>query len=196
MFLLKPNRLQVSVGFWLLLAWFWRANGIGLLLTVLGAAAVHEAGHWVALRCLGGEVRRLQLNVFGAVMETDSRRLTYGQEVLALLAGPAANFLGAAIAAGFRLAEARVFLGANLVLCLFNLLPIRPLDGGRVLELLVSRCWGDGAGEQATRVVSLCFSLLLCLFLCGLMGVTGGSLWLLPAAAGFGMAAWRETIGK
>ncbi|MBE6996294.1 MAG: hypothetical protein E7429_06185 [Ruminococcaceae bacterium] len=196
MFLLKSDRVEVSIGFCLLLAWFWRANGAALLLTVLAAAAVHEAGHCAALALLGGEVHRLRLSVFGAVIETDSRRLTYGREVLALLAGPAANFLGAAAAAGFGTEPARVFLGANLVLCLFNLLPVRPLDGGRVLELLVSRRWGSGAGEWAARIASLCGALLLCLFLCALMRATGGSLWLLPAAAGFGLAVWRESIGK
>ena len=39
-------------------------------------------------------------------------------------------------------------VGANLVLCLFNLLPIRPLDGGRALYLLASWAAGPAAGRR------------------------------------------------
>ena len=196
MFLFDNGRIRISVGFCLLLAWFLQANGAELLLMMLGAAAVHELGHCVVLSWLGGHIRNLQLSVFGALMETDSRCLSYAGEAAAVLAGPFANFLGAVF---FSLADTslcRVFTGANLALCLFNLLPIRPLDGGRALELGVSLLWGTRAGECAARIVGACFALGLGMTLVWLVVDTGGSLWLLPAIAGMGIAAWRECLGK
>jgi len=196
MLLFNSRRVRISVGFCLLLAWFSLANGGALLLSVLGAAAVHEMGHCLALWSCGGRVRCLRLSVFGAVMETDCRRLSYGKEIAALLAGPAANLVGAFTAAGLRTEWGDVFTGANLALCLFNLLPVRPLDGGRVLELLCACLWSEEAGEWAARVSGLCISLLMCLLLSLLVWRTGGNLWLIPAAVGFGLAAWRESCGK
>jgi len=64
---------------------------------------------------------------------------------LSSLAGPGANFLTAAAAglvirilllfdvSGFALTVAEYFLFFNLILCFFNLIPIPPLDGSRLL---------------------------------------------------------------
>ena len=85
-------KVQVSGGFVLLVVWFVLANGWEPLATVMGAAAIHELGHWVMLRLLGAKVTGFRLNVLGAVLETDSRRLSYGGELAAVLAGPPSIF--------------------------------------------------------------------------------------------------------
>ena len=163
----------------LLAVWFALANGWEPLATVLGAAAVHELGHWVTLRLLGAKVTGFRLCVLGASLETDSGRLSYGGELAAVLAGPAANLLAAlALTAAGRGPAAA---GANLVLCLFNLLPIRPLDGGRALYLLVSWPAGPGAGEAAVRWAGSVTAAALAALIGCVIWRTGGSLWLLPA---------------
>lgn len=85
--------------------------------------------------------------------------------------------------------------GANLVLCAFNLLPVRPLDGGRALELLVSWAAGPAAGERAARWSGIAAALLSTAALWAVMDRSGGSLWLLPAAGGMLAAAMREFWG-
>ena len=55
----------------LLAAWFALANGWKPLVTVLGAAVVHEAGHWLVLRRQGAAVTCFRLSVLGAAMETE-----------------------------------------------------------------------------------------------------------------------------
>ena len=182
--------VRVSPGFCLLTGWFAAANGWRPLAAVLGAAAVHELGHWAALGLLGARVRALRVGVLGAVMIPDGR-LSYGGELLAVLAGPAANLLSAlALTALGPGTEAAV--GAHLVLGAFNLLPARPLDGGRALELAVSWRWGPAAGERAARWTGAITALLLAAALGTVLCRTGGSLWLLPPLAGFLAAAGRE----
>ena len=115
------------------------------------------------------------------------------KELAAVLAGPAVNLLcGLLLARG----HAWVAAGAHLSLCLFNLLPVRPLDGGRALALAVSALAGPAAGEGAARWAGALTALTLGALSLWLMGRTGGSLWLLPAAAGLLAAGARELTGK
>lgn len=175
--------------------WFAAVNGLETLGTVLSAAVIHEAGHWLMLRALGGNVLGLRVGVLGMVMETDSCRLSYGRELAAVLAGPGANLLCAwlltLLAVGMETA-----VGAHLVLGGFNLLPVRPLDGGRALYLLCAWWLGPDQGDRITRRVGALAAAALAAGLCWLMWRTGGSLWLLPAAGGMFAAAWRECFGK
>lgn len=190
-----PCRVQVTGGFVLLTVWFVLANGWEPLATVLGAAAVHELGHWAVLRALGAEVTGFRLNVLGAVLETDSRRLSYGGELAAVLAGPAGNLLAALVLTALGKGRWPAAVGANLVLCAFNLLPVRPLDGGRALYLLASWTAGPAAGETAVRWAGGVTAAALAALIAWVMLRTGGSLWLLPtllASVYWGALPWRS----
>ena len=190
-----PCNSRISGGLVLLAAWFVLANGWEPLATVLGAAAVHELGHWAVLRALGAEVTGFRLNVLGAVLETDSRRLSYGGELAAVLAGPAGNLLAALVLTALGKGRWPAAVGANLVLCAFNLLPVRPLDGGRALYLLASWTAGPAAGETAVRWAGGVTAAALAALIAWVMLRTGGSLWLLPtllASVYWGALPWRS----
>ncbi len=176
-----PCKVRISGGFAVLAAWFLLANGWKPLVTVLGAAAIHELGHCLALRRLGAAVRGFRLGVLGAVLEADSGRLSYGGELAAVLAGPAANLLAALVLTALGKGRWPAAAGANLVLCVFNLLPVRPLDGGRALYLLASWEAGPAAGETAVRWAGTATAAALAGLIACVMWRTGGSLWLLPA---------------
>lgn len=188
--------LRISPGFCLLAVWFIMDNGWRPLAVVLGAAAAHEMGHCLALRMQGVRITGLRIGVFGAELEADRRRLSYAGELAAVLAGPAANLLCALSLAFLGGARQAVLIGANLVLCAFNLLPVRPLDGGRALYLLASWAAGPAAGERLARWAGFGSALALAALLGYVMHRTGGSLWLLPAAAGLLASAGRELAGK
>lgn len=131
-------RLQISPWLALLLGTFVLFSSPALLAALLTAALVHELAHWSVLRRLGGEVRSLRIGFFGARMEiAHPERLSYGREMLVTAAGPLVNLLLAPGLAWLGRGEEVfwLFAGAQLVLGGFNLLPIRPLDGGRLLWL-------------------------------------------------------------
>lgn len=133
----KRARLEVSPGFLLLLAgMFYLDHSVGLLPWALLACAVHELGHAAAAAALKGRLQRLSLSVVGAEMSfAYPRTLSYWEESLVLLAGPVANLLTGAAAYGMK-----AYLLAILSLGIggFNLLPILPLDGGRVMQNLLA----------------------------------------------------------
>lgn len=196
MSLRHERRLQVSGGFWLVTAWFCLDNGWLLLGTILGAAVIHELGHCLALRCLRVPLGRLRLGVLGAVLEADRGHLSYGGELFCVLAGPGANLLCALLLAAAGQGRWDVATGANLVLCMFNLLPLRPLDGGRALHLAVSWLAGPAVGEFIARWMGTLTGTALGTAAVWVMGRTGGSLWLLPTAVAAYILAVREMFGK
>lgn len=176
-----PCRFQITGDFVLLASWFILVNGWKPLVTVLGAAAVHELGHWLVLQCLGAKVTGFRLGALGAVLETDSERLSYSGELAAVLAGPAANLLSCLALTVVGGGHWSAAIGANLILCVFNLLPVHPLDGGRALYLLAAWLGGPAAGEAAVRWLGSLTAAALAAVLGVVMWRTGGSLWMLPA---------------
>lgn len=151
----KRERPEVAVspGFLLLAGiLIYLDDGSGAVLWAAAAAAMHEIGHVTAAILLGGRVKALTLSAVGAELKFDYLGLMpYAKECLIALAGPMVNLL-----VGIPLLWAGAFFPAAITLGLgvFNLLPIPPLDGGRVLfALIAGRCGLDSA-EWAVAVCS------------------------------------------
>ena len=172
-----------------------------MVLLILSAAGVHELGHYLVLRAVGGRAVTLGIGPMGADLRTDCCRLSYGREILAVLAGPGANLLtGLALAAGAKYAgwgALYTAAGAHMVLGCFNLLPIRTLDGGRLLDLALHWRLGPAADERALQAVSGISALVFGGMLLTVVLGSGGSLWLLPPAAALlcsGAAEWAALL--
>ena len=111
-------------------------------LCTLAAVALHEAGHAAAARMRGYIPREITLMPFGAAMGLEDRPDARTGAIVAA-AGPAASLLAALVTAGvWWLFPAvypytRAFMHANLVIGLFNLLPLGDLDGHRMLQCLL-----------------------------------------------------------
>ncbi len=127
---------ELSPGFLLLWALFFFLDQDGVAPWALAACTVHELAHVICLYLAGGRIKRIRFTAFGAEIEGQSwRRLSYGGELLSVLAGPGSNLMLAFLAA--RAGERwYLFAGLNLSLGIFNLLPAPGLDGGRAVRLL------------------------------------------------------------
>lgn len=146
---------KVSPGFLLMLGvLFWLDEGVGLLPCGLLACCLHELGHVGAAAVLDGTVKEISLTAIGAELRIRYRDpLTYGQESLVALAGPAANLLFGALAhaMGWSLMEA-----LSLAVGAFNLLPVLPLDGGQVVYALLAERLDQDWAERIMTAVSGC----------------------------------------
>ena len=148
-------QMEASPGFLLLLGvLFWLDEGVGLLPWGLAACVLHELGHIAAAAAFGGRVERLSLTVVGAELRIDYYiPLTYVQDSLVALAGPGANLLagGLFLALNWELAAA-----LTLAVGIFNLLPILPLDGGRVVYGLIADRLDPDWAERLMTALSGC----------------------------------------
>jgi len=155
---------EITAGFWLMAALLYYLDGDGLLPWAALACALHEAGHILVIRLLGGRIRRLRLTATGA--ELRLAPLPPERLLPAALAGPGANLLAAVFSA--RLArylggKLYLFAGLNLGLALFNLLPAACLDGGRALEAGMTLLWSEWVGRRVVLACSILLSVLMCL---------------------------------
>ena len=173
------ERLRISPGVPLLLAAFvWLASPL-LLGAILSAAVCHELGHWLVLRRVGVRIQRLHITVFGAEMQVDDRRISYGGELLTAAMGLLGRWWE----------PLYLFAGAQLVLGAFNLLPALPLDGGRILWLALAWLTEPYTAQRVLSAVSLAVSLALLLGGGWFIWRLGGSPFLLVGAVG--LTGWN-----
>lgn len=121
---------------------FWWDAGGWLRLSLL-ASLLHEGGHILAFGLLVRRWPQLDVTVTGFCLHTAGLCLPRRVEWGIAAAGPSAN-LAAALALHFLLGQQATlfrlgFCWANLLVGCFNLLPIPPLDGWSLLQLIVSK---------------------------------------------------------
>jgi stage IV sporulation protein FB len=114
-------------------------------LTLFGIVVVHELGHIAAIKWFGWRLKEVKLLPFGGVAEVEELgNVPAREEAIVALAGPLQHVWMIGLAwvmrewGGYEPEWWNYFLEANVLLGLFNLLPILPLDGGRVMQCAFS----------------------------------------------------------
>ena len=144
-------RLRFFAGWAIMLLFVWQSGYWKVLLAVFAMMSLHEGAHALCACLLGCPVSGFDIYPFGfcARMETMGYGSVY-REMVILAVGPMMHLLYPAIlhllAAGGAISVSFCeYLGMmNRSILLFNLLPILPLDGGRLLSSLVHLsvpCW-------------------------------------------------------
>jgi stage IV sporulation protein FB len=123
---------------------------------------VHEMGHAVAASFFSWRIKKISFLPFGGVAEIDEHgNRPLNEEAIVTLAGPIQHVW--LIAAGYLLAKMtaippelfELFIHYNLMILIFNLLPIWPLDGGKLVFVLFSLHQSFPKAQHHTLIVSI-----------------------------------------
>lgn len=137
--------VRIHPFFWLLIIGSVWTGFLQEMITLFVLIIIHELGHVSVARACQWRVRRIQLLPFGGVAEVEEWGNTDpGEEFMVALAGPFLNAVMWGIGWFFgriglwEVEWAHYFMWCNAIIAGFNLLPIWPLDGGKMVQALLS----------------------------------------------------------
>jgi stage IV sporulation protein FB len=115
---------------------------------ILSSVFFHEAAHLAAARIMGFRIKELELFPLGGVARIEGLfQLSPAREIIISAAGPFLNIFIAVLAYYISMNgiigqnSADFVIAANVVIALFNLLPVLPMDGGRILRAVLCCRW-------------------------------------------------------
>lgn len=155
---LRICQVRITPGFLFLAAFLFYQSTSSFLVTFLLAAALHEGGHLLAARWRGVPVRALSMTAFGCVLDFVDEALMRDRDLLWIAAaGPLCNLLFALLCVTPWVGwwrGAALFGAEHLLLALFNLLPVFPLDGAVLCAGLLKPNVGERRAEQVVLALS------------------------------------------
>lgn len=136
---------------------FYITKQIEIYALLMIFALIHEFGHIIAGLILGYKPKSLHIMPFGISVDFNIRIQDYNKKIgkgnllnlkkiFIAIAGPLTNIIVILICCIWNINFARIdstyIIYANLILGIFNLLPIYPLDGGRILKEIITFFYG------------------------------------------------------
>ena len=125
------------------------------LIAWLLAVIIHELGHIVACLLCKGTIQSVLITANGARIEADG--LTYGKQLIATVAGPAAGLSMLFVCRWLPLTAA-----FSLIHSVYNLLPLMGSDGSNMLRCSLYLFHREGRILTACRIADLVSRVLLC----------------------------------
>lgn len=160
--------IKIDLKIFLFAILFWFTKQIELYALLMAFAFFHEIGHLVCGLIIGIKPESIKINPLGfqiqfrTPVEDCNKKIKNGNEqcmkkVMIALAGPLINIFMIVICLflpqSFEPAKTTIIY-ANLLLAIFNLLPVYPLDGGRILKEIVHIFKGNKKSYEVVNTVS------------------------------------------
>lgn len=171
--------VDISFPFALMLAVVLLFDYSGVAAMSLAAAALHEAGHLVAMAACRRQPKRLSFKLSGVYITQNVGVHSPLSDCIVAAAGPLANLICAAVAFVIGGSDAVIIVGCSmLIMGCFNLLPVKGLDGGDLLYAALCTRASPTAADKVLRVVSVIAAALVTAL--GLiLFIVGGNGWLM-----------------
>ena len=144
--------IKINLNIFLFAILFFITNQFEVYALVMLFALLHELGHLLCGIILKFEVESLKIMPMGFSLEFKTKIEDYNKKILKSniltlkkilinIAGPLVNIIIIIIAYMYNLNENIIY--SNLIILFINLIPIYPLDGGRILKNLLKLIVGN-----------------------------------------------------
>ena len=142
-------KIRINLKIFIYILIFLLTNQIKIYGVLMLFALIHELGHLIIGILLGFKVTKLEIMPYGLSVGFEVKCQDYNKKIkngnilsikklLIALAGPFINFIIAIIFILFNMTlfgiERDLIVYSNILIGVFNLIPIYPLDGGRIIK--------------------------------------------------------------
>jgi len=157
-------KFRIDLKIFILVILFLITNQIKIYAMIMLFAIIHELGHLFAGILLGMKPEKIEIRPFGVSIDFNLTRKDYNikigkgnlleiKKIFVALAGPVTNALIIVILMVFYIFnfsdyDKMIMIFSNVTLITFNILPIYPLDGGRILKSIIYIVKGKHIAEK------------------------------------------------
>ena len=156
-------KIKLNLNIFLFLILFFITNQVEIYTLIMLFALIHEMAHLICGVLLGFKPDTLRIMPLGFSIEFETNVDDYNikveksnilsvKKILIALAGPLANIF--IVIFGFIFNIDINIIYANFLISIFNLIPIYPLDGGRILKNILKILVGNRKSNKLTNTVS------------------------------------------
>ncbi len=119
------------------LLFFILEGEIAIYAIVFSSLIFHELGHLLGAKLVGGRVSKCTILPYGGEIKIEQfSKWKKGDQLIVILGGPFFSMLVLIMSLCVSFPQSRLVTYTQLAILLINLLPIYPLDGGRILYTL------------------------------------------------------------
>ena len=162
-------RFRIDLKIFLFLILFYLTKQIEIYAMIMVFALIHELGHLLAGIILKMKPEKLEIMPFGVSIAFKIEPKDYNKKIkkgnkldikkiIVASAGPLTNLI--IIIITYNLKTIMVIY-TNFLIMLFNLLPIYPLDGGRILSGILHIIVGKQKADDAINNISMISTILI-----------------------------------
>lgn len=161
-------RIRIDLKIFLIAFIFILTNQIKLYMLIMLFALIHELGHLLAGLLLKLKPEKIEIIPVGVSiafkLKTDDFNSKIGKsnlleikKILIAIAGPLINIIiiWVTLKLHINIIEKISIIYANILIVMFNLLPIYPLDGGRIIKGILNICIGKRKANKYINIISI-----------------------------------------
>ena len=167
-------KFKIDLKIFLIAILFFMTSQIKVYAIMMICAIIHELGHLLVGILLGMKPEKLEIipvgirvtfkinikDINSKIKQTNKLEI---KKIFVAIAGPVVNLILIYIAS---ISKTNIiskinFIYANLLLVIINLVPIYPLDGGRILKGIISIFKGKKKAEQTINKISIIIGIII-----------------------------------
>ena len=164
-FYFLKTKVNLSFSFWAVVTLMLMLDRSNTAIITLISAVLHETGHLIMMYAFSAPPEKLTLGFFGMRIDKRESSLSFLKETIVALAGPIVNLIIALVSFvfyKFYCNEQMLKISTiNLMLGLFNLIPIEPLDGARAIKNTLSMFLDEQCIDKILNSILWFFLILL-----------------------------------
>ncbi len=176
--------LKIDLKIFIFFVLFYLTKQIKLYATIMILCVIHELGHVIMGLIMGLKIEKIEIMPLGLSVsfklsvDDFNKKIKKGnvlvlKKIAIAAAGPLTNLIILLIVLNtkinFYLVSNEIIAYANILIMLFNLLPIYPLDGGRILKEIIYIF--NGSIKSKIYIQKISKAVIICITMLGSIGI-------------------------